>query len=78
MKLSEYINSFPRGQRQAVRERIATAIGVSEPAVRHYANGNRRCPPERWARLLQACEGKVSLKELRGDVFDVLSDGDAA
>jgi hypothetical protein len=33
MKLSAYIQTFPRQQRVAIRQKIAQATGVTEPAV---------------------------------------------
>lgn len=70
MKLSEYIDSHPRAERRAVRERIAKASGRTEAAVKHWANGIRQCPPTVCAVVVKACEGKVSLHELRPGVFD--------
>lgn len=44
MNLSEYIKSFPRHERMAVRQLIANALGISECYVRSMCNGNKRIP----------------------------------
>lgn len=43
-KLRAWIDQHPASERRAVRERLAKACDVSEPAVRHWANGIRPLP----------------------------------
>ena len=57
MTLKEYINSFPRSERMAVRQRIAKALVVTEPCVRHYANGQRDIPSKHFKSIVKECEG---------------------
>ena len=44
MTLTEYIQSFPRPQRTAIRKRIAVGLGVSEVYVRSMCNGHKNIP----------------------------------
>lgn len=69
MTLSEYIQSFPVSERRALRERLASACGCSEVAIRSYANGNRRVPAERCAPLERATGGAVTRHDLRPTLF---------
>ena len=69
MKLSTYIQKFPRSERAKVRRAIASACGVSEVAVRHWANGTRKPPAERWAGIQSATKGAVTPRDLRPEAF---------
>lgn len=64
MTLSDYINSFPRFERSAVRRRLADACGVSEPCIKHYANGTRDIPGRHLRAIVTACGGKVHIDDL--------------
>lgn len=42
--LGEYVNSFPKDKQQAIRQKIAKALGISEIYVISMCNGNRKVP----------------------------------
>ncbi len=44
MTLAEYIKQVPRNERNALRQRIAAVLGVSEVYVRSMCNGNKNIP----------------------------------
>ena len=76
MNLKKHINTFPRNERAAVRERIARAhrdagYECSELSVRAWANGGRKHPPEyvRIAVTEKETGGAVTRQELRPDVY---------
>lgn len=46
MNLKQFIESKPRNERKAIRQKIAKVCGVSEITVRSWANGNRGMPPQ--------------------------------
>jgi len=71
MDLGEYIKSYPRNLRTHVRGRIAIAHGVSEAAVRSWANGQRNHPCRLAAIEIteRITNGKVTRFDLRPDVF---------
>lgn len=71
MDLQEYLDSFPRSERAAVREAIASAHGVTEVTVRSWANGTRRHPCTKAAVEIteMVTAGVVTRYELRPDVF---------
>ncbi len=71
MDLQKYINLFPRSQRVAVRTEIADSHGVTESAVRSWANGCRRHPyfKESIEITERLTNGKVSRYDLRPDIF---------
>ena len=69
MKLHAYINSWPRYQRRSIREQIAQQLGITEGAIRHWANGTRRIPAEQVLALESATGGRVTRYELRPDLY---------
>ena len=71
MELREFIASFPRPQRPAVRRELARAHCVSEVTVRAWANGNRKHPCTLRAVEITECmtEGRVTRHDLRPDIF---------
>jgi DNA-binding transcriptional regulator YdaS (Cro superfamily) len=64
MKLSAYIQTYPRDQRVAIRQKIAQAAGVTEPEVRHWCNGLRRIPSRRMRAIEKATEGAVTCYDM--------------
>jgi DNA-binding transcriptional regulator YdaS (Cro superfamily) len=44
MTLQEYVKTFPYLQRKAVREWIASQLGISEVYVRGMCNGRKQIP----------------------------------
>ena len=44
-----------------LRQKIASALGVSVFTVKSWANGTRNPPPKRWAKLSQISEGKITV-----------------
>ena len=71
MELREFIASFPRQQRPAIRHEFAQAHCVSEVTIRAWANGNRKHPCT--LRSVEITErltsGKVTRHDLRPDIF---------
>ena len=67
MKLSEYINTFPRHQREAVRKRIAAKCGVSPALVRSMANGSRPIRSAYFRAIHLATDGKVGYDDMLPD-----------
>lgn len=59
MTLSEYIESFPRDERNAIREEIAARLGCGVSSVRSYANGWRTFPTHLLPKLPAATRGNV-------------------
>jgi len=60
MNLTEYVKSFPRAKRCAVRFRIASALGVSEVYVRSMCNGQKNIPAKYAIAIELATNGLVS------------------
>lgn len=58
MTLKEYVNSFPRAQRAAVRQWIASQLGVSEVYVRSMCSGVKRIP-EKFALPIEKLTGNL-------------------
>lgn len=69
MELRAYINTWPRHERRRVRQTIAHQLGVTEFAVRHWANGTRRIPAERVLAIEEATGSNVTRYELRPDIY---------
>jgi DNA-binding transcriptional regulator YdaS (Cro superfamily) len=71
MDLASYINSFPRNRRMEIRRRLAAVHGVSEVAIRSWANGTRKHPCTREAVEVteRFTENRVSRFDLRPDIF---------
>lgn len=71
MELREFIASYPRQQRAAIRRELARAHCVSEVTIRAWANGNRKHPCTLKAVEITECltSGKVTRHDLRPDVF---------
>lgn len=51
------------------QEAFAKKIGVTQGLVSQWLLGKVRVPPERWRDIFAATEGKVTLWDLRPDVF---------
>ncbi len=71
MELREFIDSFSRHDRQAIRQMIADAHGVSEVTVRSWVNGTRKHPYSLSAlEITEAVTGgRVTRYDLRPDIF---------
>ena len=69
MTLKEYINSFPRSQRQAMRKRIANQLGISETYVRSMCNGVKRIPEKFAIRIEKATDKAVSRYVTAPDMY---------
>lgn len=69
MDLRAYVTSFPKSERAAVRKRIADALGVTEPAVRHWCNGIRRITPETAIEIETATNGAVRKEAMLPNIF---------
>lgn len=54
--LSDWLASNPLGTRCAAVAQIATASGVTSPAVRHWINGTRPLPISK-ASIVESCTG---------------------
>lgn len=79
MDLLEYINSYPRAERMRIRQQLADQHGVTEVAVRSWANGHRRHPYQLIAIEIteRLTQGKVTRHDLRPDIFGPLPDMDS-
>ena len=64
MKLRKYIDSHPKPQRIDVRRRLAKACKVTEPCIRHYANGIRPVPARLFKKIVGECDGEVGFADL--------------
>ena len=71
MNISEYIKTFPKKDRAHIRKSIASFVGVSEIAVRHWCNGTRKVRPELVLKIECLTRGKVSRHELRPDIYPI-------
>lgn len=60
MTLAEYVNTFPRLQRAAVRRFLASKLGISEVFVRSMCNGNKKIPSKYAIAIEEITEGAVS------------------
>ena len=68
MNISTWIKSNAAGPVIA-RKSLAAAVGVTEPAVRHWANGNRGIPATQVLPIYHATHGAVTPHELRPDLY---------
>ena len=59
MTLSEYVKTFPRLQRMALRLWIASQLGISEVYVRSMCSGNKRIPAKYAIRIEKITDGAV-------------------
>jgi DNA-binding transcriptional regulator YdaS (Cro superfamily) len=69
MELHAWIDQFPVAQRRLIREALARATGVTEMAVRHWANGTRRVPGPKCIPIERFTKREVVRYELRPDIF---------
>lgn len=54
--LTDWLESHPLGNRGAAVTTVATAVGVTAPAVRHWINGTRTLPLSK-AYTVERCTG---------------------
>lgn len=73
MTLEEYISRAPRTERTALREAIATHCDVTEPAVRHWANGTRDVPVSQAVKIQNFTDGEVSISDLIPELRDAIN-----
>ena len=59
MTLSEFVKKFPRIQRVAIRQWIASQLGVSEVYVRSMCSGNKPIPAKYALRIEKITDGAV-------------------
>lgn len=59
MTLTEYVKTFPRLQRMAIRAWIANQLGVSEVYVRSMCSGNKPIPVKYALRIEKITDGAV-------------------
>lgn len=71
MNLRQYIDKHEKRDRTAVRERIADACEVTEPCVRHWANGTRGIPSKHLNTIVKCCDGAVTVAELLAGLAEV-------
>lgn len=55
------------------RKELATAAGVSEQAVSFWINGDRQISAEYAVKIQNATGGRVTVKELRPDIFGAIA-----
>ena len=68
MTLAEYVKTFPRLQRMAIRKCIANQLGVSEINVRSMCNGNKSIPAK-YALLIEKITDGVVPKHVTAPAF---------
>lgn len=73
-QLNTYINSHPRNERQAVKQRLAKACSVTVTAVTHWANGTKSPGKDKLVKLHLATGRKVSLEAMLPDA-ELLAEG---
>jgi DNA-binding transcriptional regulator YdaS (Cro superfamily) len=59
MTLSEFVKTFPRSQRVAVRQWLARELGISEVYVRSMCNGLKLIPAKFALRIENLTNGAV-------------------
>lgn len=69
MNLRTWVNSHPSGRPAVARAELADKLGVTEVAVRHWVNRNRRVTAERVPAIEAATEGQVTRHDLRPDLW---------
>jgi DNA-binding transcriptional regulator YdaS (Cro superfamily) len=70
MTLNEYIKSFPRRERKAIRELLAKELGnISEVYVRSMCNGHKVIPPKFAIRIEHFTEGLVSRQVIAPEYY---------
>jgi len=70
MRLSEYIYSFSREDRKAVRKKIADLIGVAESTVRSWESGQRIPRYSRFDSIVSATGGVVKKQSLLNEFYE--------
>jgi DNA-binding transcriptional regulator YdaS (Cro superfamily) len=65
MTLKELFKSMPRG----AQKELALLVGVTQTWMTLVVNGHQRPSAELAARIADATDGKVTLKDLRPDLF---------
>lgn len=60
MTLSEFVKTFPRSERMAIRQKIANLLGVSEVYIRSMCSGNKPIPGKYALRIELITKGVVS------------------
>jgi DNA-binding transcriptional regulator YdaS (Cro superfamily) len=59
MTLSEFVHTFPRTQRMALRQLLADQLGISEVYVRSMCSGHKSIPPKYALRIEKMTNGVV-------------------
>jgi len=59
MTLSEYVKTFSRRERTAVRKRIAAMLGITEGYVRSMCNGHKTIPGKYAIGIEKSTNGAV-------------------
>lgn len=78
MNIKQFFEYIPRGEKMAVREKIANKLDVGESAIGHWINGSRKVAVNHMYKLQKITKeisknyninGYVTAKESRPDIF---------
>jgi len=69
MKISEYIEQFPKLERRKVCKDIALRLNVSESSVAHWRNGTRKMSPLLVLQLEKYTNELVTRYDMRPDIY---------
>jgi DNA-binding transcriptional regulator YdaS (Cro superfamily) len=74
MTLNEYIKSFPRNERKAIRASLGKKLdNISEVYVRSMCNGNKAIPPKFAIRIENFTGGQVSRQAIAPEYYPLES-----
>lgn len=71
MDLRDYVKSFPRSERMLIRQRIASALHISEVFVRSMCNGQKKIPVKYAIRIERITNGAVSRHETAPHIYPI-------
>lgn len=75
MTLADYIKSFPRKQRMALRQIIASQLGISEVYVRSMCNGHKKIPGKYAISIERLTAGMVSRYSIAPELYPTEAEG---
>lgn len=69
MTLKEYIKAFPRSERMAVRQQLASKLNISEVYLRSMCSGNKRIPAKYALSIERLTNGAVSRRVIAPELY---------
>lgn len=70
MKLSQYIETFPRQERRQLRVEIAKKLGISEIYLRHMTSGRKKIQEKYAVAIEKATDGKVRRQDVCPHLYE--------